>query len=309
MGPTNIALVKLFSADGELRAADARLHEAGGSVRQQERRIADLTEKSRLAQTKLRETQSQQKQLELDIRARDEKIERLRQQQQTSRNHKEYQAFLTEINTEKIDKGKVEDELLKVMETVEELTAQLKDLTAQLHAEQERHAATQGQLAGRLAELQAEIDRLRPARDAAHGSLPAKARETFDKLAERYEGEAMSPIGKPDRRTEEYVCTACNMDLFPDVYNRLHARDDLVTCPNCRRLLFIPDDLPPELAINKPKERKELKADKKAVGAPSVRQESAVDVMRSVAQDDGAPLAVTEAAPVANGDENLPPAA
>ena len=39
------------------------------------------------------------------------------------------------------------------------------------------------------------------------------------------------------------------MDLVIDVYNKLHSRDELVFCPSCRRILYIPDDLPPEVAI------------------------------------------------------------
>jgi hypothetical protein len=75
----------------------------------------------------------------------------------------------------------------------------------------------------------------------------------FDRLAEHHEGEAMSPIMKPDRRKEEYVCSACMMDLVTDVYNRLHTRDEMVFCPSCRRILYIPDELPPDLAVNKKK--------------------------------------------------------
>ncbi|MGH7194240.1 MAG: hypothetical protein ACREJM_12035, partial [Candidatus Saccharimonadales bacterium] len=40
------------------------------------------------------------------------------------------------------------------------------------------------------------------------------------------------------------------MALVPDVYNKLHSRDELVFCPSCRRVLYIPEDLPPEAAIN-----------------------------------------------------------
>ena len=40
MGPTNVALVKLFNADRELRAAQTRLDEAGKNVRLQERRVS-----------------------------------------------------------------------------------------------------------------------------------------------------------------------------------------------------------------------------------------------------------------------------
>src|SRR6185437_13262223 len=98
MGPTNVALVKLFEADQALREAQSRLDSAARNVRVQERKVADLSEKLKLAQTKLREQQSQAAQLDLDLKSRDAHIERLRTQQQTAKNNKEYQAFLVEIN-------------------------------------------------------------------------------------------------------------------------------------------------------------------------------------------------------------------
>jgi predicted nucleic acid-binding Zn-ribbon protein len=269
MGPTNIALVKLFQADQALREAQANLDNASRSVRLMERRIVDLKEKSALAASNLRQQQAQAGQLDLDIKTRTAHIERLRAQQQAAKNHKEYQTFLTEINTEKIDRTKVEDELLKVMETVERLQIEVKALTEQLAGEQQKHDEARAALSGTLDALQAEVDRLVPIRQESAAALSAQARDQFERLAERFEGEAMSAIGKPHRRREEYVCSACNMDVVADVYNKLHSRDDLVPCPNCRRLLYIPDDLPPELAINQKEEPKEPKGKKKNGGEPA----------------------------------------
>ena len=280
MGPTNVALVKLYQADQQLREAQGRYDSASRSVRVQERRINELSEKLKLLQTQLREQQSQAGQLDLDLKTRDAKIEKLRTQQTNAKNHKEYQVFLTEINTEKVDKAKVEEEALKAMEIVERQQKELADVTAQLDGEKQRHAETSSRLAGQLGELQAEIDRLRPARDAAAQNVPAKYLNSFERLAERFEGEAMAAISKPDKRVEEYLCTACNLSLVANIYNRLHTRDDLVTCPSCQRILYIPDDLPPEAAINKPRERKENRG--KAVPAAVGRQTSAIDVARSI---------------------------
>jgi predicted nucleic acid-binding Zn-ribbon protein len=192
---------------------------------------------------------------------RDARIEKLRSQQAIARNNTEYQAFLTEINTEKVDKGKAEDEQLKVMEQVEKLAAEIKTLQGQIGEETGKHQTTREQLAGKLAELQADIDNLRPVRDEASVGVSPKAREVFERLVERYEGEAMAPISRPKPKREEYVCTACNMELVVDLYNRLHTRDEIVFCPSCRRLLYIPDDLPPEMAVNKRKPQKDVKSE------------------------------------------------
>jgi hypothetical protein len=116
-----------------------------------------------------------------------------------------------------------------------------------------------------------------------------KAMAAYERLADRFEGEALAPVGKPDRRREEYNCGSCHMGLVVDVYNRLHTRDDLVTCPNCHRLLYIPDDLPPEEAIRKRPERREPR--NKNVTAVVGRQTSAADILNSMRpdEDDAAP--------------------
>jgi len=49
------------------------------------------------------------------MRARDAHIEKLRTQQQTAKNNKEYQAFLVEINTAKVDRNKVEEDAIRTV--------------------------------------------------------------------------------------------------------------------------------------------------------------------------------------------------
>jgi uncharacterized protein len=250
MGPTNVALVKLYQADQALREAQARLDAAARNVRIQERRVADLSGKIALAQTKHKEQQSQAGQLDLDLRTRDAHIEKLRTQQQTTKNNKEYQTFLVEINTAKVDRNKVEDEAMKVLEAVERGQNELGAMQQQLGAEQQKLQTLQTESGDIVKRLQSEVDALRPERDRQFAEAPPRSRQAFERLADRYEGEAMSALAKPDRRREEYICTACNMSLVRDIYNRLHSRDDLVFCPSCGRLLYIPEDLPPEAAIN-----------------------------------------------------------
>src|SRR5689334_2672110 len=156
MGPTNVALVKLFNADRLLRDAQARLDEAGKNVRLQERRANDLDAKVKEAQTRLRAQQARAAQLDLDMRTRDAQIERFRTQQQTAKNNKEYQAFLMEINTAKVDRGKVEDEAVKVLEAVEKIQTEVNTLTAQLEAERGKLTQVKSQLGDTLAKLQVE---------------------------------------------------------------------------------------------------------------------------------------------------------
>ena len=82
MGPTNVALVKLFQADQELRAAQETYDHAARSVRVLERKVTDLTTKLQTIQHTLKEQQSRAGNMELDLKMRDERIEKLRAQQE-----------------------------------------------------------------------------------------------------------------------------------------------------------------------------------------------------------------------------------
>lgn len=250
MGPTNVALVKLYRADQSLREAQERLDAATKNVRIQERKTNDLAERLKLAQAKYRELQTRGASLDLDMRSRDVHIEKLRTQQQVTKNNKEYQAFLIEINTQKLDRGKVEEEAMKLLEETETGGKEAGELSAALDAERAKLVQMRSEMSSTIARLQAEIDSLKGPREEAGAALPKKTRDVFDRLADHHDGEAMSALMKPDRRKEEYVCSSCMMDLVTDVYNRLHSRDEMVFCPSCRRVLFIPDELPPELAIH-----------------------------------------------------------
>jgi predicted nucleic acid-binding Zn-ribbon protein len=244
MGPTNLALVNYYQADQKVREAEARLDSASRNIRIQERKVHDLEEKLRLTTQTLKQSQAHAMALDLELKSRDAQIEKLREQQQHARNNKEYQSLSMEISTRKADRAKSEDEAMKTLQNNEKLAGEIKDITAHVESERTRLTTMKAEINDRLSAIQAEIDALKPIREEAGSKVPAKAREVFDKMSEKLDGQAMAPIDRPDARREEYVCTSCNMDLVTDIYNKLHSRDELVFCPSCRRILYIPDDLP-----------------------------------------------------------------
>lgn len=253
MGPTNVALVRYYQADQQVRAAQAKLDAVTKDVRIQERKVNDLLERQKLLSANHNEARAKAANLELDIKIRTEHIEKLRTQQQNARNHKEYQAFLIEINTSKVDKSKVEEETLRVLQTAETLEGEVKQVASLLAQEQAKLTEMQGRIDARRKELEAEIESLQPHRDEAATAVPPRAKDMYLKLAERYDGEALASISKPDRRKEEYLCDGCFMELAMNVYNQLHSRDDLVACPSCKRLLYIPEEFTPEIAVKQKK--------------------------------------------------------
>ena len=293
MGPTNVALFRLFQADSKLIEAQIRLDSATKNVRLQKNKVADLAARQAAAKAEHTKLQARAGELNLEITSRDEKINHLREQQNTSQTNREYQAHLLQINTLKVDKAKFEEEALSVMEEAEKQSAEAKNLGEQATAERAKLETMSGQIDERVKKLQAEIDAVKPDRDAAAAEVPQKAMQIYDRMAERYEGEAMEAIDKPHVKREEYIAMTCNIDLTVDVYNRLHSRDELTFCPQCGRILYIPDELTIDKAVHKPKEKKArvtkprvAKVKKKDIGAPVALQTLATSVVTSVDEDE-----------------------
>lgn len=289
MGPTNVALFRLFQADTKLIEAQTRLDSATKNVRLQKNKVADLAARQAAAKAEHTKLQARAGELNLEITSRDEKINHLREQQNTSQTNREYQAHLLQINTLKVDKAKFEEEALGVMEEADKQSAEAASLAEQEKAERSKLETMSGQIDERVKMLTAQINAVKPDRDEAAAAVPPKAMQIYERLAERYEGEAMEAIDKPHPKREEYIAMTCNIDLTVDVYNRLHSRDDLTFCPQCGRILYIPEELTVDKAVHKPKEKKArvakpkvAKVKKKDIGAPVALQTLATSVVTSV---------------------------
>ena len=283
MGPTNQALLRLFHADGELRRAQDDLDKATRGVRVQKKRAELALQALTETHNRVQQLKAKNMEVEGDLKYRHEHIEHLRLQQQEATNNRQYQALLTQINAQKAEKDRIEEEGVARTGEIEDLQKQEAEQREAAKQEDEKAKKAEADIEGRTKELQAVIDDLQPKRDAAAAEVSDGLVSSYERLADNYDGEAMAPIGHIEGKEERYYCTACNMELVVDVYNRLKTRDDVVTCPGCGRMLYIPEELTPEMAVRqKKKPAKRVTRKKATTKAPAKKDRKGVpaDVKR-----------------------------
>ncbi|MEM6561864.1 MAG: hypothetical protein AAF656_09695 [Planctomycetota bacterium] len=281
MGPTNQALLTLFQADTELRAAQERLDAATRGIRIQRRRVTSLKEQLDAAKESAMHARASADALQLDVDTRNAHIEHLREQQQSAGDNKQYQALLVDINNHKADRERVETETLTAMETAETRKAEAEQLETSLATEQEKLAELEATNEQTVATLTKEVADLEPARSEAEANVKPAHLELFEKLSERYDGESLAPIEMPDARRMEYFCGSCNSEMPIDIYNRVHSRDEITPCPMCSRILFIPAALTPDQAV--PKKAKKSPAARKKAAAKKAPSSNALKKLLSTA--------------------------
>ncbi len=267
MGPTNLALLRYYQADQAFRTAQSKLDSVTRNARQQDIKVKQLAADKQSGHARAIELEAKSKELELEVKAREDRIELLRERQNNSQNQKEYQALIIEINTQKVDKAKLEEQTLVSMEAAEAQKKSLADVTTRLDLEEKRLAEMKSKIDDQVQTLTAELETFRGPLVAAEKDVRPQLLDLYRRAAEKYEGEGLAAIDRPDPREEEYLCTGCHTYLIADTYNRLRNRDEACMCKKCGRLLYISEDFTPDKAIK----QKKLVVEKKPPGPKKAR--------------------------------------
>ncbi len=245
MGQMLDGLLKLQSIERDLAQVRRRLKIRQSAVNLQQRRIDDHQEQWDALQERVSTRRKDADGHELDLRQSEEHVAKLRTALNTAKTNKEYAAILTQINTLKADNAKLEESTLRIIQDVDSVRLEADKIKEQIEAETKRldeikqtSTAEIEKLDGMMAELTARRD------DAAQGLSP-EGLAVFDRVAERYDGEAMAAIQIEGKKPPyDYICGGCYMSLSAEHANALRVRDDIRICNNCGRILYMEPNQP-----------------------------------------------------------------
>ena len=229
----------------ELQATDQR-------VRRLRHQLDDLPEQQQLetvlataseldrqhddVRVELERASSRQRQLEREIEVLSERrdVERARLYDGSVGNAREMKAVEAEVETTTRRIDDHEEQLLEVLEQVEGLEA----TAARLVADGAQARARAGELETARDEaakhLLAELGELEADRARRAERLPADLLARYEAAAERAGG---TGVGK----LVDNACTACRLTMSRADVGELLAGPPLTTCPQCRRLLVVPE--------------------------------------------------------------------
>jgi len=239
MGETLDALRRLQEVEQQLaelrRGEDKRKRQ----IRIQKRNLAksvDLIERKRSDE---RHHQMEVDRLDLDRKAREQALAKHRAALNAARTNKTYASILTVINSEEVDKAKLEARELEHMSEMEKVRAAIEKIEAEQAAQRERLADAERLLSKYLEETASRRAALERDRDAVAETIPPTALATFNRVSDRHDGEALAEIVRLHPKRDEYVCRGCNMKVTLEVVNALQTRDDIQFCDACGRLLYL----------------------------------------------------------------------
>lgn len=231
-------LLELFRVDKQLRGLRNRLDAAEHFLSQQSRQLDELDASKRDLEQQLKGLKASLSNEEGEAARVEKKLASVREQMNSAKNSKEYNAFLAELNNYKQEKGEYETHALEAMSKTEQLAAQLQTVAAQ-HAERAKIAAqAKAERDARHAEIKDRLSELAAQRDSLASNIPAATRLEFEQLIKARGDEAMAHAEVIDRRSHECSCSACMMAIPVEAVNALLS-GKLTKCPSCRCFLYM----------------------------------------------------------------------
>jgi uncharacterized protein len=237
------SLLALYKIDRDLHQLRVGLDNVQKDQKTQQARIAELTcelEKQDAASGKL---QGEVSNRDLDMKARQEHIEKLRGSLNNAKTNKEYSAVLVEISAQKAEVAKMEEALLEQMSQVEAVGKTIAGLKEQIATEQQVLAKIEAEHGEKVAALNSQIAALKTHRNEAATHVPPEALRQYDRVSQKYPGDAMAPLEFDEDDLDSVSCGACFMGLNVEHLNALRGRDEIRRCNCCNRILYLPEML------------------------------------------------------------------
>ena len=224
-------LIQLQELDTTIRARSEQKNRLPEALAALDRRRAAAREDLDAVKESLQTAQKNKRDRDKDLEAGAQKTEKLKARASEIKNNKEYQALLKEIETAEQENKAVEDDILALMEKIDGAAAQItaaeqraKEEEAVIQDEQKQHEAA-------FARLEAELKSVEQARRELVSRIQPPVLAQYQKLLVSKAGNAMAEV-----RGES--CSGCYMSIPPQVFVNVKKNENIITCPNCGRILY-----------------------------------------------------------------------
>jgi len=168
---------------------------------------------------------------EREIEEERDKAEKSKAKLMSIKTNKEYYAMLKEIDVTRRSNTAREDELLLLLSRYEESEKHLAERKAELDVVSGKYQERMTEINARMSSFDADIEKILVRKREITTKLDVGLVNRFETIFERREGLAITSA-------RNYSCTACNMNISPQLFNLLQREERIHTCPNCNRIIY-----------------------------------------------------------------------
>jgi len=224
-------LVALQHIDSEIIQLNQKLETAPKEVHVLEEQFDQLDQQRNQFLEKIDYLKSQESRLAGEIEDDTLKIKKSKNKLMMVSNTKEYHAMMREMdNLEKMNRLR-EEERVALAEELERQAEGLAELDESVNAVKAQLDEKRSNLEARVAKTKARLDDLHARRKEAGKSVPAPVLGRYEFIRSRLNAPVIVKV-------VEGVCNGCHIAIPPQSFNELQKGQQILSCPNCQRLIY-----------------------------------------------------------------------
>ncbi len=232
-------LVVLQKVDDEIVVLQDELKRAPQRITELEKRRQEIEESAEIIRDKLKYLNDQQKRLETEIETDSMRLKKSKSKMMQVGNTKEYHAMMREMdNLEKQNRGR-EEEKITVADELTRQNQELKSIDEQGTELDAELAVARQSLDERIAEAKARLAELDARRAVAGTAVPKPILQRYEFIRSRLKNPVIVPV-------DAGVCSGCHISIPPQSFIELQKGVQILSCPNCQRLIYWRDHITPE---------------------------------------------------------------
>lgn len=160
-------------------------------------------------------------------------LERADRNLKHAQNQKEYETAMRETDSLQKQIAAFETQIVEILEEVEGVEKELEERAEEISTLDSKRDAALTDYDKALAKDQKEFDAETKHRQKAFATLPPRLASIYDRLAQR------SRDGIAVAEVVGGACSACYMQLRPQVQLNVKKGDEIITCESCTRIMYI----------------------------------------------------------------------
>ena len=145
--------------------------------------------------------------------------------------NKEYQAMLKEIETIENKNSEIEDEIISGLEEIDRMRTEVKTKEKDFESHRSQYEREKEKLEKEIAQLDYDLQEAEKRTAALRKQIRNELLKRYETIKGRRNGVAVALVWKE-------ICGGCHMNIPPQMYNELQTSVDLLTCPNCNRIIY-----------------------------------------------------------------------
>ena len=225
----------------ELQKTDSNIRRLKESIETADERRASIEQEFEQHASSIREIQTRRDtaretraELEKQIAEKQVYLERANRNLKTAQDQKQYETAMRETDSLQKQISALETKVLEQMTEVEESEQILADRADEINSLEGNRGQAVSEFDAELETNRRELAVESKKREKVFVTMPPNWASVYNRLVQR------SSDGIAVAKLKNGACSACFMSLRPQVQQQLRVGDNIITCENCARILYIP---------------------------------------------------------------------